>query len=124
MMIPRKLMDAVNAAKPVCTFFWRTGKCKRGSKCKLYHNRLQESHLLPSVTRYDTENGPRIQIRAPLAAMITQFFKERGVESPIGSSRKVKKTQVLEFQLVKSRMKEPDADVCTRAKLAGYVKVQ
>ena len=115
MEIPKVLMDAVNAARPVCTFFRRTGKCKKGSKCKLYHNRWQESHLLPSVSRYDTKNGPRIQIRAPLPAMITQFFKERGVESPIGPSKKVKNTQVIEFQLDKSRMKKPEADVCIRA---------
>ena len=123
MMIPKSLMNAVDAARPVCTFY-RRGQCKKGSKCKLFHGRAQDTHNLPSVSRYNTPEGHRLQIRAPVKKMLDVYYEEKGITSPIGSHKRVKGTPILEFQLIHGTMEEPKAEECARAQLQGQVIVQ
>ena len=35
--VPAELMDAVSRARPPCTKFASTGRCKKGTKCRLLH---------------------------------------------------------------------------------------
>jgi hypothetical protein len=71
-------MAAVNAARPKCKFFAR-GRCKSGGACKLFHSSAHDSHLLPSVSRYDAQDGHCIEIRPPLQPMFMAHFKEMDV---------------------------------------------
>ena len=123
MQIPSDLLNAVNTVRPTCKFFQR-GLCKAGGACKLYHRSgTNTSHLLPRVSIYDTADGPRIQIRPPLAQMVAAFWADIKMENPLGPCRRVQGTPIIEFQLVEGRMSLPQENVCSRAHLASYADV-
>ena len=80
------------------------------------------SHLLPRVSRYDTADGPRIQIRPSLAQMVAAFWADMKMECPLGPCRRVQGTPIVEFQLVEGRMSLPQTHVCSQRHLAGFVE--
>ena len=125
LQIPKDLWDAVNTARPKCSFDAQ-GYCKNGKRCKLLHagKDPNELHLLPFVSRYKVDGQERIEIRPPAEAMMKAYWvKELNMPCPVGQCRRVKDTPLLEFQILEGKMQQPLAQICHKASSDGKVHV-
>ena len=121
MEVPRELLQIVDAARPVCSFYQR-GWCKKGAACKKRHGPGEAKTLVPYVSRHACPMGTRLNLRPPLTHAIDAFFRSTGTPCTLGSSKVISnRNDLLLFQL--ELMAQPIGRACVDTKTKGFADV-
>ena len=119
--LPAELVDAVAKARPPCTRFASTGRCKKGSKCRLLHVSKSGFQLNRFRLPYMSLENGQMMLRPPVGEALAQFFSEAGTRNPLESGSswidpgcgQTMVTYKLQF------MQPPDLEACLAASTVG-----
>ena len=81
LLVPQRLVDQVNAGRPVCLFYTRPQSCKKGNKCPQRHvGDLDNEHRMPGISIACTKDGSlKCTLRPPIDEYWERLFKDAGV---------------------------------------------
>ena len=119
--LPAELLDAVSRARPPCTRFANTGRCKKGAKCRFLHVSKSGHELNRFRLPYMSLENGQMMLRPPVGEALARFFSEAGVRNPLetGSSWIDPNNgwTMLTYQL--QFMQPPDLEACLAASTVG-----
>ena len=114
-----ELLLTIHGARPICQFFAKTNKCKKGTKCPYRHqkpitNQFDVPHI--SVHRHTTDGSLGVHLHQPLEKALDMYARkvcDRGVVN-----KKRLTDEVCMFEL--TNMPPPDMDAAENAKQLNH----